>query len=202
MEETEEVKNRRFFKCSSECGSFDVTLLCAWIGGQKLTRFGPACVSGMLALARLVRVWRTPHSLTLCRSLRSSQRSSSDGLHWGGGGGRRHGQSSEVTTGMKVIFLKISDVPFQSRTLWHRVASRRSAGGPSLGLLGVQVFLRRASAEWLKREQTNQHRCVYSVFFCMCERRSIKSFIAPEEAERDRINGLQWCHSAAKLHCG
>lgn len=30
---------------------------------------------------------------------------------------RRHGQSSEVTTDRKVIFLKSSDVPFQSRTL-------------------------------------------------------------------------------------
>lgn len=60
------------------------TLLWVCNGGQKLTRFGPACVSGRFALARLVSVCRAPHSFTLCRSLRSSHRSSSGGLHCGG----------------------------------------------------------------------------------------------------------------------
>lgn len=46
-----------------------------------MIRLGPACVSGRLALARPISVCRTPHSLTLCRSLRSSHRSCSDGLH-------------------------------------------------------------------------------------------------------------------------
>lgn len=63
---------------------FDVTLLWACNGGQKLTRLGPAWVSGRFALALLVSVCRTPHSFTLCRLLRSSHRSSSGGLHCGG----------------------------------------------------------------------------------------------------------------------
>lgn len=60
-----------------------------------MTRLGPACVSGRLALARPNSVCRTPHSFTLCRSLRSSHRSCSDGLHC-------RGQEGAVRAGEEV----------------------------------------------------------------------------------------------------
>lgn len=59
-----------------------LTLPCWFSGGQKLIRLGPACVRGRLALARLVNVWSAPHSFTLCRSLKSSHRSNSEGFNW------------------------------------------------------------------------------------------------------------------------
>lgn len=44
---------------------FNLTLLWVCRGGHRLTRLGPADVSGMLALALLISVCRTPHSFTL-----------------------------------------------------------------------------------------------------------------------------------------
>lgn len=130
------------------------TLLCACNGGQKLTRLGPACVSGMLALARLVSVCRTPHSFTLCRSLRSSHRSSSDGLHCGGV--RGHRQSTVKCLQLKQTIQKKKEkwtsVPSQFHTLWRHAETHLSADGPSCGRLGVQVCLHQASVEWLKWE--------------------------------------------------
>lgn len=63
-----------------------VTLLCVCRGGQKLIKLGPACVSGMLALARVISVCKTLLSLMLWSSLRSSHRSRWAGLHWWGSG--------------------------------------------------------------------------------------------------------------------
>lgn len=61
-----------------------LTLLWLCVGGQRLSKLGPACVSGSWALARHMRVFRTPHSFMCCRSLRSSHRFCSGGLHCGG----------------------------------------------------------------------------------------------------------------------
>lgn len=58
----------------------DLTLPWVCVGGQKLTRLGPACVSGRWALARHMRVLRTPLSFKCRRSLRSSHRFCSGGL--------------------------------------------------------------------------------------------------------------------------